>query len=478
MSRSSDSIVRDGNSRAMGLNLHVAPSPRRNADLAPIAAQARKQIQESLGISGEFTCGVGHQPVFWHPGILAKFMATSALAAACGGGRWIHFLSDQDALDPARVDVPVRDAGGTVRRSSLRLCAVDTRLARDAVACARPPFAPRKTEGIELASPFADSALEEILSAIRSASDASTAAVQIARANEACARRWITPSQAIIPSQRLLRAGAPILERILDAPQKCAESFNRALGLDPRAARPLRVNGARSEVPVWGIRCDGRRERIDAVEARARLHAGTALLPRAFLASGLMRLACDTFFHGLGGVRYEHVGERWWTDFLGIELPPSSHATATLHPRGPDLGVAAELTTSPTISWREAWWDPIRLDARGVNETLRDATRGELLVRIARAPRKSAERRSAYKALCGHIEALRESRIDRLALLREGEAKNRIDRGQVELVRDRTWPFQMIHSDGIDALASAIEIQIKSACLSRCAMEQRSPKLD
>ncbi|MHC4977339.1 MAG: hypothetical protein ACYTF7_12185, partial [Planctomycetota bacterium] len=51
----------------------------------------------------------GHQPVFWHPGILAKFLAchhaSRALGARCA---WI--VPDQDEVDPLHIRVPVYDA--------------------------------------------------------------------------------------------------------------------------------------------------------------------------------------------------------------------------------------------------------------------------------------------------------------------------------------------------------------------------------
>ncbi len=432
--------------------------------VSPSTSTIRRRLRNSLGLTHGFLCGTGHQPVFWHSGILAKFIVASTVASAgTPGGRWVHFLSDQDDVDPFRIDLPVRDRAGSVRRSSIRIAAAQPRFARDALPCSRTAMHLRRPEGVTIASPTASSALDRVIAAASTSTSQTSAALQIAHTNQTCATRWVDAPCAIIESGSLLKsdAGGEILERIFTNPQECAIAFNATLRVDPHAARPLRENGDRSEVPLWGIRDDGSRERLNAVEASRRWKEGRPLLPRAFLASGLMRLICDTFVHGVGGVRYERVGQRWWSDFLKIELPPFALATATVLPDPHDLGLDFDARSLPEISWREAWWDPTRLDSRERPPSQIEPRRAALLQRIADAPRKSSDRRSAYRDLCGHIESLRDSHRAELSSLESVEAQVRSIRAQIDLAEDRTWPFVLMRTEAIDALARTIRDRIK-----------------
>ncbi len=444
--------------------MHLPAEGSKEKELSPLASKLRSQLRDSLKIPAGFVAGTGHQPISLHCGLLAKFIAASSVAKAHGPQScWVHFLSDQDVVDPFRMDLPIRERNGSVRRTSLRLAIEQTQFARDAVPFASPSQIPRRPDAETLASPAASHALDQVITAIQDACDSPNAGVQMARAMMQCANRWVNPPCAIVESRTLLACDAArsLLQRMFTAPEKCAASFNAALKIDPRSARPLRENGSRSEVPLWGVRADGCRERLDAAEAQRRFENGFPLLPRAFLASGLMRLTCDLFFHGTGGVRYERVGDRWWQDFLDIELPEFGFATATVVPFASDLGIHFDTNALQQPSWRQAWWDPTRLDRDNKESpAMIEPNRVVLLKEIQDAPRKSTQRRAAYRALCDHINALRKIKSTELTSLENGEKQSKSIRAQIALANDRTWPFVLMREATIDSMANSIRNHI------------------
>ncbi len=434
------------------------------------AATLRREMRESLGLPAHFLAGAGHQPILWHAGILAKFLAAAGIARArTGPSSWVHFLSDQDAIDPFRMDVPVRDGARTIRRASIRLVASDPDRARDAVAAARPAQGAREIDAEQFASPEAVEACNRVRTAIDQTRGEATAGVQLARVMHACAARWLPAPCAVVTSHALMSPSAAqaVVERILRDPVANAQAFNAALQSDPHAAKPLHIAGDSTEVPLWGVAADGRRERIGASEARRRLAQGRMLLPRAFLASGFMRVICDTFVHGIGGARYERVGEAWWRTFLGIELPSFATASATLLPSPAALGLRADAAAANSVAWRSAWWDPTRLDRNiegvpRVDRGLIEPVRAAMLARIAEAPRRSAARRDGYRALSAYIETLRVSHRGELEALHRSESQQRTVRSEHALLRDRTWPTVLLADSAIDEMAQAITARISA----------------
>ena len=431
--------------------------------LDPSVVELRTRLRHALGLQARFIAGAGHQPTAWHAGLLAKFVAASNVARLMGPSAcWVHFLSDQDVGDPLRIDLPTRDGAGRVRKQSLHLAAPSASLAAGAIACARAALDVRAPTGVMLASRQATDALERTVDSLTKSRNCPTAALQMARANELCASGWIDRSAAIITSASLLtnEAIAPIVNCILDSPEECAKRFNSALRIDQRAARPLREAGSDSEVPLWGVRSDGCRERLSATEARRRLSDGCVVLPRAFLASGIMRLVCDVFFHGTGGARYERVGEMWWRDFLGIALPDFAVATATILPSMKDLGISIDQQQPGGLTWREAWWDPTRLASDGATKRMIEPVRAAFLQRIADAPRRSMERNRAYRELCSHIDSQRSARRSALDALEAHDRSNRVLLDQGLLAQDRTWPFALLAKSQLDAMSAQLLEQL------------------
>lgn len=431
------------------IDVPQAPTP-----LTGIASETRAHLRAALGLPKGVVTGAGHQPVVWHAGLLAKFIAASADAAALAPaeekGVWLHFISDQDILEPSRIALPVREVGGAIRRSSLQY---STAWARSNDRCASawyPPFAPSAPTAV-CASESATAARDAFMRQLGANQHESSAALQFAKSVGNCAQPWTGQPALVIGSAALLHAAAPLVDQILREPERSALAFNEALQHDPHVARPLRVAGDQSEVPLWRITRDGSRERVGADAARSAMRGGEMLLPRAFLASGLLRICCDCFYHGTGGARYERVGERWWRRFFGIDLPPFGVVTATLLPTPTALGICGA-PALPRTSYRRLWWNPQLLSS---DRSPCDA-RAALVERIAQAPRRSTERAAHYAALHEWIKRERIAESKKLDQMLQEENADLAAHAQSLLAHDRTWPFLLLEPTSVDALAAAI----------------------
>jgi hypothetical protein len=445
---------------ADAIDFHIEV-PQAAAPLIGRAAEIRAQLRAALGLSQGVVTGAGHQPVVWHAGLLAKFIAASADAAALapGGknGAWIHFVSDQDLVEPSRIDLPVRDAVGSVRKSSLQCSSAWSRSSNPRASASYPPYPPQTAEAA-CASDSAAHVLGAFVRQLGAHQQRSSAALQFAEAVRACAEPWIGQPALTIGSATLLSAAAPLIDEILREPERSAIAFNEALRIDPHAARPLRVAGDASELPLWRVGDDGTRARVTAHEARGAMYGRDVLLPRAFIASGLLRLCCDCFYHGTGGARYERVSEVWWRRFFGIELPPFGTATATLLPLPTALGIRA-VPALPRISHRRLWWNPHLLTADRAQQDARKA----IMKCIEQAPRRSTERAAHYAALhelIAHGRAVASVQLDH-ALREEGGTRDA--HREATLASDRTWPFLLLERDSVDALAARITRAVHQA---------------
>lgn len=411
----------------------------------------RQRTRRELGVSPNSEApltGAGHQPFLWHPGILAKFVH----ARVRGGpeAEVIHLVVDHDTFDPSIVRVPVLDAS--------TLDAVSHRFgpANPAVtAMALPVFEPRRYEGPAPATASVAEGLDRAFEALTLARrDAANAPMQVAMALSSLMKRWVGPTRIIADSLLLgTTLGMAFIEAMRRDPGRCVEAFNRALALDPRAARPLRT-GDDPELPLWTLRPSGRRERV-TVSDLARASSDAHWLPRAFLLSAFMRLGvCDRFVHGTGARRYERVTEAWVREWLGIELPPIDIASATMRlPLLPD-GVKRSHPITPDMR-RAAWWNPESLD--GERAEIRwepGPTKRAMLGAIAALPRRSPERRAHYRLMLKELDGLRHERSRAFAELDARLAVDRARANALRLAHDRTWPFVYFSDESLDAAFS------------------------
>jgi hypothetical protein len=89
-----------------------------------------------------------------------------------------------------------------------------------------------------------------------------------------------------------------------------------------------------------------------------------------------------------------------------------------------------------------------------------EPNRVALLQAIQDAPRKSTQRRAAYRALCDHINALRKIKSAELTSLENVEKQSKSIRAQIALANDRTWPFVLMREATIDSMANSIRHHI------------------
>lgn len=424
--------------------------------------------REQLGIGSWRGAATGHQPTFWHGGILAKAVCASMLSRASGQG-WLHLIADHDAADPGAVPYPARKEPESIRRATAHFdapagtgvaaSAIDAGSVREcALACPLPP-----------ASASVAARLDEVSAALAATDASRGAAWRTATANFGLlhgAGALEPPSHMISASGLLCTAlGRACAERIADDPEACARAFNDALTLAPRAASRLRVDGDASEVPLWEVDGRGVRIRIGGLRLRALLRDGAldvrgsaqdraagrrVLLPRAFLATGIVRALGIHFVHGTGGEAYERAGDAWWRAALARSLPPFWVATADLRFAAGSFGLR-DGEEQRALSWRAAWVDPMRLD--GVP---RDPAMARAAAEIGALPRRSALRRQAFAAMRAHVDALRIERSAELDALASADAARRSHHASVDAATDRGYPAVLHGAEALAGLAALV----------------------
>jgi hypothetical protein len=249
--------------------------------------------------------------------------------------------------------------------------------------------------------------------------------------------------------------GAAIVARAAADPAGCARAFNAAVRLVPRVAQPLAEDGALgAELPFWTMAADGTRARVRASELPALRERSAPLWPRAFLTSAIARAAlCDRFVHGTGGGTYERATEAFAASWLGATLPAFDMATATLRlPFAPDGGPPP---VTPAER-RARWFDPE--SAHGAMSERKRAA----LEAIARAPRASAERRAAWRAMHEELARTRNAHACDFMELDARTAADR-ERARAALLRaDRTWAAVLHPQESLVRLAEAMRAQAQT----------------
>ena len=317
---------------------------------------------------------MGHQPVFFHPGVWIKYFLLSKLCgvhAAAG----LHCIVDSDATGPITAEIPTdRDGVGRVTRTLASLAA-DVPLEAAAVPSPDAWAAFTATvradlDGLRVPDlPDRFAAFTAAEPAVRRG--AATLAVYLDRLRRAYEARAGEPRYADVSVSTL--AATPEFQAfalhllqdpcaLLAAYNGCLDDYRRAHRVRS-AANPfpnLVEAGGRTETPFWilhgGRRADlfvsreGSRMLLGSasgpvatvpagpagVEALAA--AGVALRPKALTLTLFARLCLgDLFIHGVGGGRYDRVTDPLAQRLFGVHPAPYAVATATLHlPLGGD----------------------------------------------------------------------------------------------------------------------------------------------
>lgn len=376
----------------------------------------------------------GHQPSFFHAGILAKRWALEKSAAREDTGcAWL--VVDQDINQPGEIGYPDLDDRGRLVRRLWRAfpeeTAVPTCLRR--ITTITPPPQISKTLPGSL-----QNGLEKMHQALVEA-PGETVSERLAQANERLLEGWFQRPCRLIRASELLETthARNLLEQIAAEPIACANHWNQAVRAVPRSARELRINTRNideTEVPIWKIDpVDGTRRPgllRDLIEG---LRSDKIIFPRAFLMTAIVRSAgYRLMIHGTGGERYEAVTDQWAREFLNLELAPIAVVTATvilpLEAFVPDVSGLPEPGALRRLE-HDPWQDPIH------KQSLVDA--------ITRAPRGSSLRRKLYLDL-------QEQRLEQVGSIshRLQSLSNQTNQASEAMrsrdhAQDRTWPWPL-----------------------------------
>lgn len=285
---------------------------------------------------------VGHQPTFFHPGILAKFIAASAVAKVCNA-QLIHLVVDHHIGNVSELDVPkIHDGFVEVEKISIATCDDTISL------CNQSPMEISKN-----APKFAETLQN----------NEQNAALQIAAATDKLMEPYVTVHKRIAATELLQTTfGIALLEKMYSNPALCINAYNNAINAFPHCGIPFLEE---NELPLW---YGPKNERVTTQRADLR--------PRALLLTLLARLGLgDLFVHGIGGASYDLVMEHWCRNWLDVALCPQVMATATLK-------LPCNITTIA--------------DARNMYFSGESTKKQAFLHSIRSLPRSSAQRRVAY----------------------------------------------------------------------------------
>lgn len=409
----------------------------------------------------------GHQPGFWHPGILAKWVATHALAERVGGvGAWVAV--DQSPGAGSEVAYPAHAAersggaapvspghgGAALVRRAMKLGDSDTPPASQKPARLSPPTA--------TALPAVAAGLARVAALLESHAGEPNLARQL---HAACvealgARLPLAPCWA---SGLHLTAGFGEMVGAMRAdPAGCVRLYNEAAAARPDAGvRELAAGAAAVELPLW--------ERSDApgpwrtvTSDRLPDMPDDRLVLRGLPMTGLLRWrACDLFIHGTGGGAshaeegYDRVTERWLESWLGaVDLAPAVVASATLRLDFREL--ARETPTPDDIARARELAHRASHDPALLGDVSLGARKRELAARIAALPKGSDERAALFAEMQRLGEQGRGDNAGQLAELRRRAEALAARAEEAEIVADRTWSWLFFPRAAIEDLCERI----------------------
>lgn len=411
-------------------------------------------IRRELGLATDrLIIMTGHQAEFWHPGILAKYLATDAASVALNAQpAWL--VVDQDRAESANLRYPTRTNGRlSIGTATVRERSVST------------------TNG-------------SIEAGIQQRRDAALAALQSHTSGPLPRRIAATLADLMSP---LLSLPAPTLfatdlnrttlfqslvENMRRDPEACILAYNAAARLHPSAGiRPLIADDIqdRWELPLWHLPPGKPRTHVYA-EMTVPV---SELAPKALFMTGLMRLAaCDLFIHGTGGGGgggndddshdgYDLITEEWLERWLGVpraRLAPMAVVTATRY---------LPLSTEPPPSPADVARAIVKAHrARHSPELLGDhagAIRKQALVHeIAAAPHHSHQRADLFREMHRILEAIRRAHASALDELDHTADQLKARLSERNIAFDRTWPFALYPQSTLRELRDRIYAEFNS----------------
>ncbi|MBK7406178.1 MAG: hypothetical protein IPJ41_16630 [Phycisphaerales bacterium] len=395
----------------------------------------------------------GHQPGFWHMGILAKWMALETLAAQTGAAQaWV--VVDQSPGAGADFDYPA-STDGVLRRATLRLGSAE---APPAAQPAAQPTPPTDAAGAGVAG-----ALTRLCGLLAGHADEPSLARQLHAA--CCEALGPGPVELFASELGQTAAFGSLVRAMRDDPIACVRLYNEAAAAHPASGiRALAAGSGAVELPLWEKTATPDRPgpwRTVMSDRLADLPDGQ-LAPRALPMTGLLRRwACDLFIHGSGGGAtgqdsgYDRVTEAWFGRWLGVDasdLAPSVVATATMRLafEGFDPPTTDEIAQARAEAHR-AEHDPSLLGDADLGERKRS-----LAQRMASLPRGSDERAEVFRQMQALRAGSAQEHAESLRALRELAEALSARAGEAEVAADRTWSFLLHGPDAIQRLRDAV----------------------
>ncbi len=389
----------------------------------------RRAWRERVGLCGPVIVA-GHQPEFFHAGVLAKNLAAAALAARLGGTA-VFLAVDTDVPKTAHLRVPQVTAGG-LRRLDLPIPGAEVQRSY----ADQPRATSDRWLGLFAQAGAALAAHGETLLPTFARAWLAGAPPQVGYVDAFGRARQASERAAGIEPLVELRVselasgpefGAFVAALLADAP-RFGHEYNAALETYRRHHRvsapgrpvpPLASLGDRVEVPLWISRRGHPRRRMFVRPSATGVDvfcedepafsidvaaegSGAAwpppepwrVWPRALTLSAFVRLLlADLFIHGIGGARYDEMTERFASRFFTAELAPITCVSATLRLPLPRARVGVEDWLAARHAARDVRHNPQRHLAQAPAELL--AARAEWVRRseeLRRAPRSRAVR--------------------------------------------------------------------------------------
>ncbi|MFG0256887.1 MAG: hypothetical protein ACF8GE_03190 [Phycisphaerales bacterium JB043] len=424
----------------------------RNGALTDIARHAREQAGLPTDRPIVMT---GHQPTFWHPGILAKFLACRHACEGLGAhSAWI--VPDQDEVDPLHVRVPVFDARDKL---IVRQCALGEAPLRGAAVSSLPAAEPDETEAYATLD-----SVNEGLARIRGALASHSGAPDLARQTQGALADLLVDRVGRVPTVyatdfHSLDVYNAMLDEMERHPERLAHAYNSAVRANPDAG----VNGLvanevndRWELPLWHV-SDG--------EPRRRVYAeqlddlpSESIVPRALSMTAIARAhLCDLFIHGTGGGLYDRLTEQWMEKWSGTRLAHAAIVSATL-----TLPLRDEQPTQERVRQARSRAHASRHNPEIVGDTSRGDAKRALIERIESTKHQGGDPAELFHALQELLSEHREANAEAIERLASAAPRPPPPREELPIVEDRTWAFPLHASAQIDALDECLAHQFQS----------------
>jgi len=432
----------------------------------------------------------GHQPELFHPGVWVKNFAIAAIAREVGGAA-LNLIVDNDTPKSTAIRVPTRD-GGRLRALPVEFdewsgeVPYEDLPVRDEARFAA--FADRVGEVLD--GQIGDPLLAEFWPrARRAAEQTDRLGLRFAIARRGLEADWgvrnaEVPLGAVCETEGFLWFAAHLLAhlpRFQEVHNAALTRYRAAHGVRSRhhPVPALGREGDWLEAPFWAWRAESPRRRpllarqlartmelriagedssliaiplgpdrdaCCAVEALQTLPArGVRLRSRALTTTMFARtLLADLFVHGIGGAKYDELGDEVARDFFGVEPPPFLTLSMTLRVGLPEEPASPDGLRAVARDLRDLTFNPDRHLPGDLDPEARDRVAAKRLA-IAGAQDTHAERvarlraiRRCNEALQATTEAARTRLIAARARLVTGLAHN-------ALARSREYPA-VLHS--------------------------------